>query len=120
MSAISGSVWAEITNMLDNPEEIVSFLANSLPAQSSYFIQIVLVFTFYMNGLELLRVSPLLQAFARHFVGPNLTEKERRQTWKMFNSLEDPPEFFHAEVFAQLVLFLGKLELLPAFFIGRY
>jgi hypothetical protein len=44
-------------------------------------------------------------AFARRFVGPKLTAKERRKSWKMFSSLEDPPEFFHAEVLAQIILF---------------
>ena len=40
VSALSGSVTAELSNILDNPEDIVSILANSLPAQSSYFMQV--------------------------------------------------------------------------------
>jgi hypothetical protein len=73
--------------------------------QSSYFIQIVLVFTFFVQGLELLRVTPLSMALVRRFVGPKLTVKERRKSWRFLQSLEDPAPFFHAEVFAQLVLF---------------
>jgi hypothetical protein len=90
--------------MIDNPELIVEFLAISLPAQSSYFIQLLFVFTFLIHGLELLRVTPLGYALVRRFVGPNLTEKERRRTWKCFYSLEDPPHFWHAETFSQIVL----------------
>jgi hypothetical protein len=105
ISTISGSLTSELTNMIDNPESIVEFLANSLPTQSSYFIQLVLVFTFLIHGLELLRVTPLGYALVRTFVGPNLTAKERRKKWKFLYSLEDPPEFWHAETFSQIVLF---------------
>jgi hypothetical protein len=90
--------------MIDNPELAINLLANSLPTQSSYFIQIVLVFTALIQGLYLLRVTPLTRAFFRRFIGPNLTEKERRRKWKFLRSLEDPPEFSYAEVFAQVVL----------------
>lgn len=105
VSAISGSITAELANILDNPEQLVTLLANSLPAQSSYFLQIIFVFTFLLQGLELLRGYPLLLAFIRKFVGPRATIKERRKAWGFIASFEDPPEFFHAETFAQIVLF---------------
>lgn len=91
--------------MIENPESIITLFANSLPAQSSYFTQILLATTFLMQSLEFLRVYPLGMAFLRHFVGPNLTEKERSKTWGWFNSLEDPPDFWHAEAFAQIILY---------------
>ena len=90
--------------MIDNPELIVQFLAKTLPAQSSYFIQLLFVFTFLINGFELLRVAPLGYALVRRFVGPNLTEKERSRKWKFLYSLEEPPHFWHAETFSQIVL----------------
>lgn len=93
-----------MSNILDDPEKIVDLLANSLPAQSSYFIQIIFVFTFLLQGLDLLRVYPLGMALLRRFLGPNLTAKERSKRWKFIYALEDPPDFFHAEVFAQIVL----------------
>jgi Calcium-dependent channel, 7TM region, putative phosphate/Cytosolic domain of 10TM putative phosphate transporter len=105
VSTISGSLTSELANMIDNPESIVEFLANSLPAQSSYFIQLVLVFTFFFHGLELLRVTPLGYALIRRFVGPNLTAKESQKQWKFLYSLEDPPPFWHAETFSRIVLF---------------
>ena len=56
--------------------------------------------------MDLLRIYPLGMAFIRrYFIGPNLTAKERRTSWKFVNSLEDPPEFWHAEIFAQVILF---------------
>lgn len=105
VSAVSGTVAAEISNILDDPKSIMDILANSLPAQSSYFIQICLVFTFLLQGMSLLRCNELGFAFCRRMIGPKLTAKERRTTWNMFNSLEDPPEFWHAELTSQLVLF---------------
>lgn len=103
VSAVSGSITAELANIIDNPEDIVVLLGNSLATQSSYFIQIVLVFTFMAQGIALLRVQPIGGAILRRYVGPRLTAKERRKSWKFARSLEDPPAFFHAEVFAQLV-----------------
>jgi hypothetical protein len=40
VSAISGSVTKEISNIIEDPLSIIDLLANSLPAQSTYFIQV--------------------------------------------------------------------------------
>jgi hypothetical protein len=105
VSAITGGITGELVNMLEEPENIVKFLANSLSAQSTYFIQITLTQTFVLQSIEMLRVYPLSVALLRHFIGPNLTEKERRRPWWLFYPLENPPDFWHAETLAQLVLF---------------
>ena len=68
-------------------------------------MQIVLAFTFLMQALEFLRVYPLGVAFARRFIGPNITAKDRSSVWGLLYPLENPPEFWHAETFAQLILF---------------
>jgi len=105
VSTISGSISAELANILENPGAVIDLLANSLPSQSSYFIQIALASTFFLQSIELLRVYPLGMALLRRFVGPRVTEKERRKRWGIVNSLEDPPEFWLAETSAQLLLF---------------
>lgn len=104
MSAITGGVSAELANIIDDPESLITFLANSLPAQSSFFIQIVLAQTFFLQSLEILRVYPLGVALLRRFFGPRLTAKERSRPWGLLCPLEEPPEFWHAETFAQLIL----------------
>ena len=68
-------------------------------------MQILLTSTFLLQATELLRVYPLFLAFWRRFLGPNLTEKERRRSWGLLRSLEDPPDFWHAETFAQIILY---------------
>jgi hypothetical protein len=56
-------------------------------------------------GFEMLRVYPLGLALVRSFVGPNLTEEERRRSWKFFTPLEAPLEFEHATVSGSVVLY---------------
>lgn len=105
VSAISGGIFAELANLIDNPEDIIDLLAKSLPSQSSFFIQIVIATTCFLQPLEFLRIYPLGLAFLRRFFGPRLTAKERRTSWGWIKSLEDPPDFWHAETFAQLILY---------------
>lgn len=102
VSAISGSIWAELTNMIKNPEKIIDLLSTSLPSQSAYFMQIMFAATFLIQAVELLRLYPLVCALVRKCVGPNATEKERKKTWLYIYTLEEPPEFWHAETFAQI------------------
>jgi hypothetical protein len=40
VSAISGSVTKEIANIIEDPLSIIDLLANTLPAQSTFFIQV--------------------------------------------------------------------------------
>jgi hypothetical protein len=100
---------AEISNIIKNPGSVIDLLANSLPAQSSYFMQILLATTFLVQSMDFLRVYPLGVAFFRHFIGPNLTKNERSRTWGGINSLEDPPKFRLAKTFAQIVLYFMVL-----------
>lgn len=105
VSAISGGIMAELNSILKRPSSFIDLLANSLPAQSTYFVQIILVTTFFGQALELLRVYPLGMAWLRRRVGPNLTEKERNTTYMELHPLADPMEFQHAEVFGQTILY---------------
>lgn len=105
VSAVSGSITAEITNILANPESLIDLLANALPSQGYYFVQIALAQTFILQAIETLRIYPLGVAFLRRFIGPNLTAKERRRSYGWLNPLDEPPDFWHAETFAQLILF---------------
>lgn len=57
----------------------------------------------------MLRVQPLGLAFARKFVGPNLTEKERKKRWKFLTPLEDPNEFEHANQLGTVILYFMVL-----------
>lgn len=95
----------ELQNILEKPSSLIDLLANSLPRQANYFLQIILTSTFLLQAMEYLRVYQLGVAFLRRFIGPNLTARERRRTYGFLNTLEDPPAFWHAETFAQLILY---------------
>lgn len=105
MSAVSGSIFSELANILENPQKVVELLANSLPAQSSYFIQLMLVTTFLLQSIEYLRLLPLLTASLRSCIGPSLTKKEQSRRWGNIFALQDPPPFRYARTFATLTLF---------------
>lgn len=78
----------------------------SLPSQSAYFMQIMLVQTLLGGvGIELLRVSAVGMAVIRRLLGPNLTEKERCTTWMGLRTLADPLEYLYArELGAEVIL----------------
>jgi hypothetical protein len=97
--------------MLQDTTLIINLLATSLPAQSTYFIQILLVDTSISLSLELLRVSAVGQAIVRSFLGPSLTEDERETTWMGIRPLADPSEFEHADL-------LVSKQKLPLFLFG--
>ncbi|KAG7344768.1 protein of unknown function DUF221-domain containing protein [Nitzschia inconspicua] len=105
VSAISGSLISQFTAMAQDISLFVDLLANSLPNQSTYFIQILLVDTAVSLSVELLRVVPVAQATVRSFIGPDLTEKERETTWMGIRPLADPREFEHADLMSLTVLY---------------
>ena len=90
---------------LSDTSLIIDLLAKSLPAQSTYFIQILLVDTSINLSVELLRVVAVAQAGVRSLVGPKLTEEERETTWMGIRPLADPIEFEHADTMSAIVLY---------------
>ena len=72
-------------------------------SQSTYFIQIVFVGTVVALSMELLRIKPLLFAFIRRFLSPNLTEKERQTTVFGCRPLAQPLDFEGADNLSQIV-----------------
>lgn len=124
VSAISGGLLSQLSNFVQEPGLIIELLANSLPAQSTFFIQILLVDTFVSMGMELLRVSAVATAGIRGRVGPRLTEKERETTWMGLRPICDPREFEHAQLLAGTVLYFmvyfvyATIAPITTFFLG--
>jgi Sec-independent protein secretion pathway component TatC len=127
-----------LSNLLEDPASIVDLLATSLPAQSTFFMQMVsdhgpeelisfklpsynlplvslfpfqaVVMTVTTSAIEGLRVVPLVLAFVRRFVGPRLTEKERRTAYMGLAPLNEPPDFPHADYLSSMVLYFTICE----------
>ena len=89
--------------MAEDWTNFVDYLAHTLPAQSTYFMQILVVTTTSYAAFELLRPIPLVLAALRTRIGPNLTEKERNKTFLGMRPLNNPPEFPHVSITARLV-----------------
>ncbi|KAL7556777.1 hypothetical protein ACA910_005220 [Epithemia clementina (nom. ined.)] len=105
VSAISGGVFQAISAILKDWREIVTILSNSLPAQGTYFMQIMLSMTTVTSGFEMFRIYPLVTAALRSKIGPNRTEKERKKIFMSLRPLSDPPPFPHADFTSRLVLY---------------
>ena len=105
VSTLSGSIFDELSNIAQDPTLVVDLLANSLPTQSTFFIQLIIVDTAVGLGMELLRVSAVAQASIRRCIGPNLTEKERNASFLGIRPLADPLEFEHDSVMSTMVLY---------------
>jgi len=109
VSAVSGSIFTALQDIIDDPLSTVDLLATSLPAQASYFMQILLVQTFIGVGVELLRIGPVVVAFIRGKVGPSLTDEERNATWLGLRPFSDPAPFLHAIKLYRFVLYFMVL-----------
>eukprot|EP00544_Gedaniella_sp_CCMP2646_P013557 CAMPEP_0202490390 /NCGR_PEP_ID=MMETSP1361-20130828/7807_1 /ASSEMBLY_ACC=CAM_ASM_000849 /TAXON_ID=210615 /ORGANISM="Staurosira complex sp., Strain CCMP2646" /LENGTH=954 /DNA_ID=CAMNT_0049120269 /DNA_START=50 /DNA_END=2914 /DNA_ORIENTATION=- len=110
VSAVSGSIFEELSDILAQPQLAIDLLGTSLPAQSTYFLQILLVSTFIGLSTELLRVSPFAIALGRSLIGPNLTEAERQRTiFGFLRPLSDPLDFQHPEVGSNNALYFMVL-----------
>jgi len=105
VSAISGSLISELQKMIDDPALIIDLLATSLPGQSTFFVQLLMVQTFLGLGLELLKVTPLAIAAVRTLIGPKLTEKERNTTFLGLRPLADPKEFEYSQLLSGAILY---------------
>lgn len=58
--AIAGSALNKLREMIDNPSQIPSFLAEALPSQSVFFICFIMLTTLTGYALQLLRIVPLI------------------------------------------------------------
>jgi hypothetical protein len=90
VASIGGASAAAFTDLIEDPTAIIDLLATSLPSQSTFHIQILLVNVFLSMSIELLGVSRLAVAWIRQLLGPGLTEKERTSAWMGLKPLNDP------------------------------
>ena len=77
----AGSAVDKLKDMLDNPSQIPSFLAEALPSQSVFFICYIMLATLTGYALQLLRIVPLiLLAIKRKWLVK--TAREDDLAWK--------------------------------------
>ena len=110
ISTISGSLTAVIQEIGREPSKAVILIAQALPGQSAYFIQLILVQNLLSVAIELLRVVPVVQNWLRSIVanilGYNLTEKERNSTLLGLRSLNDPQEYYFGQEMGSKIILI--------------
>lgn len=98
ISTISGSLFESMQAIIDDPASAISIVATALPAQSAYFIQLIIVQNLLALGVELLRISPVAQEWlvtiVKRWTGNNLTEKERNSSFLGIRDIADPLEYY--------------------------
>lgn len=79
--AVAGSVLNKIRDTIEKPMELPSFLAQTLPGQSTFFITLIMLMSLGGFPMELLRIGPLIVvAIKRKFL--NLTPREDKAAWR--------------------------------------
>ena len=78
---LAGSALNKLKEMSDNPSQIPTFLAESLPSQSLFFICYIMLATLTGYALQLLRIAPLIiVAIKRKWLVK--TEREEKAAWR--------------------------------------
>lgn len=104
VATLSRSITSALRDLID-PKALFRHLATKLPPQSIFFIQYVLIGTVIGVGTEMIRVTALVQATLRKFIGPRLTEEERDTPFLCFRPLSNPRYFLYAIVLGKITLF---------------
>lgn len=110
ISTIASTLFSSLQEIANNPASAVTLVAEALPAQSGYFIQIIVVQNLLALGTELLRISPIATNMVRKIIskatGHNLTEKERNKTFMGLRALDDPLEYFFGRELGSKIILL--------------
>ncbi|KAJ7371194.1 Transmembrane protein 63C [Desmophyllum pertusum] len=94
----AGSALNKMKEMMDNPSQIPSFLAEALPSQAVFFICFIMLATLTGYALQLLRIVPLiLVSIKRKWLAK--TPREDKLAWK-------PPAILYDRVFANHLFIL--------------
>jgi Calcium-dependent channel, 7TM region, putative phosphate len=99
VASLAGGITSALVDV-NQVSDIFRYLAKTLPPQSVYFMQLILIQTVIGLGSELLRTTALIQALFRSYIGPRVTETDRHQVFLGLRPLSNPRYFLHAQVLA--------------------
>lgn len=99
VASLAGGVTSALAEV-NQVSDIFRYLAQTLPPQSVYFMQLILIQTVIGLGSELLRTTAWIQALIRAHVGPRVTASERHQVYFGLRPFSNPRYFLHAQVLA--------------------
>lgn len=91
-----------IEGIINDPLSAIDLLARTLPAQSTYFMQIAFVRTVIYLLKDNLRLVALLSAGLRSCIGPNTTCKQKQRVFLGLRPLSEPVLFEYAFNMSQI------------------
>jgi Calcium-dependent channel, 7TM region, putative phosphate len=95
----------EFEKYVNNPREILRFLALALPGRSGYFMQLLIVSTCLGTLIELFRVVAIFQSIARANFGRRLTEKQRSRTIGILRPLSCVDKIYFSRMQSRFLLY---------------
>jgi Calcium-dependent channel, 7TM region, putative phosphate len=116
VSALSGAILQEISKLLQNPKAVVDLLATSLPAQSTFFLQMSVVMTTTTFAVEGLRIVPIVLGLLRNAFGPKLTQREKESIFMGLRPFSKPDDFPHADFLSNMASDTENREVLCGFY----
>lgn len=104
--ALAGVAFSSLSLLAEQPTQIIGMVAKNVPSQAKSFIQYILVSVLLGCGLEVLRLAKVIKAFIRRYIGPNLTDEERKTTYMGFSPLTEPDEMDFPISMAEIILYI--------------
>lgn len=99
VSTIGGAILKVLDDFVDNPRSIINLLASSLPQQSGFFINYLLIAGFGRLPLKLFRLPALVQRIFTIILCKPVTEREKKKQYR-------PESFdYSLEVAEELLVF---------------
>eukprot|EP00002_Diphylleia_rotans_P001178 TRINITY_DN10651_c0_g1_i1.p1 TRINITY_DN10651_c0_g1~~TRINITY_DN10651_c0_g1_i1.p1 ORF type:complete len:737 (-),score=121.95 TRINITY_DN10651_c0_g1_i1:103-2313(-) len=98
VTLIAGSVFDSLSDIIDEPSDILDLLGSSIPQVSSFFMVYILLQTLVSLPMSMLRIGPLLTFYYTHSIS-NMTEMQKE------NSVR-PQLISFGSVYPQLLLVL--------------
>ncbi|TYZ64161.1 hypothetical protein PybrP1_006308 [[Pythium] brassicae (nom. inval.)] len=87
VSAVTGSILAQVAAIVEQPARIVFFLGSSIAGQSLFFITFIITQISLNLPLMLLRVSPILLGTLHSLLAPSYAKKPAPQPWLFLTPL---------------------------------
>lgn len=104
VSAVTGSVLAQVAAIVEQPGRLVFFLGSSIAGQSLFFITFIITQVCLNLPLMLLRVMPILMGTLHALVAPSYAKKPEPQPWLFLTPLNYESELEAPFSLAQMYL----------------
>lgn len=103
--AFAGGLMTGLKRVLREPLYLTKLMAETLPSQSTFFMQVAFTRTVVYILKDNLRVVALVSAVLRLFFGPRATKRQRQKSYAGLRPLAKPQPFSFSVGMSQLCVF---------------